>query len=130
MKDFRELWRRMSKDVCSSDEAVTYSNKMTCYEILTPGWRNPQIKAWFQAWDHLCMSLRFGSDGKPNGPGRFPHIRIEPVSKRLDPHAKAPSKLPLNFYDPVWYRSLDQIECQKLDAKPEIDLTFPVEAIR
>ncbi|KAF9442848.1 hypothetical protein P691DRAFT_680679 [Macrolepiota fuliginosa MF-IS2] len=71
------------------------------------------------------MSLRFGPDGKPNGPGRFPHLRIKPTPPRVDPHAKAPPGLPKNFYDNDWYQSLDQIERRKLDAQEAVDLSFP-----
>lgn len=130
MEAFSHLWKRMSKDVCSGDEAVTYPNQTSRYEVLTPGWRNPETKAWFRIWDSLAMSMRYGPDGKPNGPGRFPHVRIDPISQRPNRCAKAPAKLPRNFYDPDWYRSLDRIQRQNLGAKPEIALTFPPAIIR
>ncbi|KAF9442934.1 hypothetical protein P691DRAFT_680527, partial [Macrolepiota fuliginosa MF-IS2] len=128
MKGFADLWKHMPKDVCSGDKAVAYP-KGVQYEVVMLGWRSHQIGKWFQTWDHLSMSLHYGADGKPNGPGKFPHICVHPISQHNDPHTKAPQRLPRNFYNDDWYQSLDHFEQKKLDAQAVIDLSFPMKII-
>ncbi|KAJ3563555.1 hypothetical protein NP233_g8866 [Leucocoprinus birnbaumii] len=131
MQKFDDLWKKMSKDTCSGDEAESDpETHATRYVIKTPKWRNSLVTPWFRAWDALSISFRYGSDGKLLGPGQFPRIRISPSDEIEDRDAKAPPGLPRNFYDDDWYQSLDATGRRKLNAQPRIDLTFSKATIR
>lgn len=130
MAKFVQLWASLPKEVCSDDEQVAGSNASARYEKIAPYWRNPEIQDFFNSWDHIDIALRYGPDGKPQGKGRFPRVRTQREPPRKDYEAPAVKNLPTNFYDPLWYESLDEMEKIDLGAQPAVDLTFPSRILR
>ena len=84
-------------------------------------WRNPQITGRFRTLDALHISTPFALNDRPF-PGQFPHRRIP--SKRIEANDGLPCGLPLNCYDPVWLRSLDEEEHCQVKEKPPVELIF------
>lgn len=125
MAKLAELWETIPQEACSEDEEVIYPSGKKRYEKLAPYWRNPEVQGFFTTWDHLDISLRYGPDGKPQGKGKFPRVREQPNPPRKNYEASVPQGLPLNFYEPLWYDTLDDMQKEDLGARSPAHLTFP-----
>lgn len=124
MENFAKLWEVLPPGVCSDDEEVPHSSPVR-FEKVTPFWRNPAVQSFMCTWDYLDIALRYSPDGKPQGKGKFPRIRTQPVQPRKDYEAPVAKMLPENFYDPIWFATLDEDSRTVINAQPEVDLIFP-----
>lgn len=124
-----DLWKTIPQEACSEDEEIIYASGPR-FEKRTPFWRNLDIQDFFTVWDHLDIAQRYGPDGKPKGKGRFPHFRFQPNPPRKNIDAPIAHGLPLNFYDPLWYSTLDELEKEAINAQPAVDLSLPRKILR
>lgn len=120
MQSFIPILKRMPYYSCSGDESYIHNGQVR-NEITNLRWRNTAIKKWFHTLDALHMSTRFQVNGQPL-PGAFPHYRVN--SGRIEDDAPPVVGLPRNFYDEDWLENLDEIELEKLDVQPPMDITF------
>lgn len=107
----------MSTD-CSGDEAQFPAS------VVPKEWRSSDVIDILQHVDRNYNP--FNGYGNIKG-GTAPHARKRlpniPASTR-----KPLSGLPINFYHPVWYQSLTEVEKRLLDAQPMVQLPNIVKA--
>lgn len=118
------MWKRVSKEACSEDEAFEINGRLH-YKKIRPAWRSaaPDVESWFRTFDHLYMSTRFQNDGKRK-PGRLPGHRHPASGPRVSDPKDYPKGLPKNLYDKTWLATLDGFERKQLRAQRPIKLIF------
>ena len=106
---------KLGIDGNSSDET---DDEDRSYAIRFREWRSGEVKRLLQFIDdNRTLTNAYGN----NKPGNPPHKRVRktypPVTKD-NPIAR----LPLNFYDKIWYDSLSPLQQTQLDPLPEMEL--------
>jgi hypothetical protein len=100
----------------SSDESGTEKRK---YVVRIFKWRSSKLIPYLQVIDH--DTNRSNGVGK-NLPGTAPRQRIRLPGATVS-EGRAPTGLPLNFYDETWLAGLSEMDKLLLEAMPPVE--FP-----
>ncbi|KAG2112784.1 hypothetical protein BD769DRAFT_1364334 [Suillus cothurnatus] len=121
IRKFRELWESLTYEVMSSDEAEHRGGK-TRYLVTKMPWRSPEVTDFLRVFDKLHLSTRFKTNGGARR-GAFPHHRYP--SSCIDTKPSPVPGLPKNFYDEIWFSSLNVGEQKALRPLPSVDIALP-----
>ena len=118
------FWSHCTPEVISDDETDAEwegPKDQLPHFVSILKWQNPEVVDFFQILDGLYFSTHF-KDNKWS-PGCFPHTRVP--SLKISYSDTVPGLLE-NFYNPVWFAQLSNIERRKLKIKEKINLNFSV----
>ncbi|KAG2741572.1 hypothetical protein P692DRAFT_201726484 [Suillus brevipes Sb2] len=121
VRKFKGLWESLTYEVMSGDEAEHRRGKMR-YLVTKMPWRSPEVTNFLRVFDMLHLSTHFKTNGGARW-GAFPHRRYP--SSRIDTKTSPVPGLPKNFYDEVWFASLNAVEQKALRSLPSVDITLP-----
>ncbi|KAI5821968.1 hypothetical protein K523DRAFT_422270 [Schizophyllum commune Tattone D] len=134
VKDHYKTWKKLSYRIVSpdrpkfstDDQAGTRykESKDIVYSAQTPIWRNPAEEPWIRIGSYLQIAAHF-RDGKGTR-GNLPAKRVRNYYE-VNYDMKAPPRLPVNFYNPIW---LTESRRKELKVRPAFDTTLPLALIR
>jgi hypothetical protein len=105
--------------VVSADEADGDVSRTLIFRL---HWRSAEATRFLRDLDKVHIANKYRVTGRP-GPGRWPTERV-PSTKRVDEISKAPTGLPVNFYDEEWLRDIGADGRKELHARPPMELAF------
>ncbi|KAH7920024.1 hypothetical protein BV22DRAFT_987510, partial [Leucogyrophana mollusca] len=109
------LITKLSHHCVSSDEAEGDGSDK-CFASKTPIWRSNEFSAFLWRLDEVIAARRVPKVGHNVVKGNPPRRRYHPTPPCVSTTSIAPPGLPINCYDPAWYKSLQEHEIASLDA--------------
>ncbi|KAH9172229.1 hypothetical protein EDB89DRAFT_1851400, partial [Lactarius sanguifluus] len=97
----------LGPDGMSSDESlVNPDTHQLTYTVAKPDWRHPDLHNWLKVFNQLHHRNHINS-WSLNKRGAFPHIRAG--SHKVHKKEHAPTRLPINTYDPKWLEGRESL---------------------
>jgi hypothetical protein len=100
----------------SSDESEVDENNKKCFRIKRHPWRSKLLDKFLRRVDRD----RNTTSAYGNALGNRPRTRKRPAYS--DSIGDAVPGLPMNFYDPNWYRKLSDWDKEDLDAGEDVEM--------
>lgn len=108
----------LSRAGMSSDESETDASGQKEYVVKIMPWRSRDVTHLLRIVDDDRNTSNGFGDARPgNAPRKRTVQRPRSVAAR-----QAPSGLPLNFYDPVWYQGLSKSDKRALNVQDTVEL--------
>ena len=119
----------LGTDGMSIDEVSCQQAGQVRYKIRGVTWRSAELRDFLRALDAIHLSTHFTPAGK-RLPGTLPRVRYTPKVQSFIQPDPPPLRLPKNFYDDDWLRTLTPRELDRLCIQPAVKLEIPAELQR